>query len=278
MFRARRILPILLFFGVSFALLADSRSQGIDILILLDRSKSMAEQNKLAETRDWLTSSFIGPLVIPGDAVTLISFYGKTKKIWDAPITSEKDKKNLIRAIADLRANGRFTDIGNALDTLKTRLEAFPKNDTRFKYIILVTDEHQEAPPESRYFSKDGSFSHSYLTYTRKESHGTWSVITLGIGIDDKVSKSLQEVLPVLDEMPTGRSSALEEGLPAQNSAGASASGGGFLGSLGGWTLAVYAGLALLLVLLVIFVVLLIARKKARETQGLPENAPENRP
>jgi len=238
----------------------------------------MAEANKLAESRDWLTSSFIGPLVIPGDAVTLISFYGKTKTVWDAPITSEKDKKTLIRTIANLRATGRYTDIGNALDTLKARIEAFPKNDTRFKYIILVTDERQEAPPGSRYFSKDGSFSHSYLTYTRKENHGKWSVITLGIGIDDKVSKSLQEVLPVLDEMPTGRSSALEEGLPAQNAAGASGSSGGFLGLSSGWTLAAYAGLVLLLVLAVIFVILLIARKRARENQQVPDNGPENRP
>jgi hypothetical protein len=277
MLTARRMLVILLLVGLSTGLFADSRSQGIDILILLDRSKSMAEQGKLAQSRDWLTASFIGPLVIPGDSVTLISFYGKTKTVWDAPINSEKDKKNLVRALAGLKANGRWTDIGNALDTLKTRIEAFPKNDARFKYIILVTDERQEAPPESRYFSKDGSFSHSYLTYTRKESHGSWSVITLGIGIDDKVSKSMQEVLPVLDEMPVGRSSALEEGLP---SGGSESSGGPvqrFVKSLTGWTLVLYAGLGAVLLLAIVFIILLIARKRAREDKPNADNGPANR-
>lgn len=267
MLTARRLLAFLLLLGLNFGLFSDTRSQGIDILILLDRSKSMAEGGKLAQTRDWLTSSFIGPLVIPGDSITLISFYGKTKTVWDAPISSENDKKNLIRLIAGLKANGRFTDIGNALDVLKTRLEAFPKNDGRFKYIIMVTDEIQEAPPESRYFSKDGSFSHSFLTYTRKEAHGSWKVVTLGIGLDEKVSKSMQEVLPVLDEMPTGRTSALVEGIADSKNGGKANSG-----RISAWSLAFYIGLGVLVVLLVVFIAILLARKRSRDDEGQNAN------
>jgi hypothetical protein len=264
MVKARRSLAILLFFGMAAALLADVRSQGIDIVILLDRSLSMAEENKEKDSRDWLTSEFIGPLVIPGDTVTLISFFGKAKTIWDSPIKTQADKKNLIRSIASLKANGRWTDIGNALDALKTRLEAFPK-DGRFKYILMLTDEKQEAPPESRYFSKDGTFSHSFLRYTRKESHGAWQAITLGIGLDDKIDKSMQEIIPVLDEMPSGRASAQEEGII---SSGNPASGKKTWKAPTGWSLALYAGAGFLALLILVLLAILAAKRIQSAAKG----------
>jgi uncharacterized protein (DUF58 family) len=263
---------------------ADSRTEGVDIYILLDKSKSMAQENKLKEAREWLAGTFIANLVIPGDKVTLLEFYGKAEPVWHGPISSENDKKRLIRSILSIKPNGAYTDIGNALDQLQALMEkddagqkALPQASLaadaspapiqaeRKKYVILITDEKQEAPKTSQYYSPDGSFKHSYLTYTKKEPHGAWFVITLGIGIDGKVKNTVQDLLPLLDALPGDRGSL---NAPAGTLASPSAKGAlspsaktpNLLITLAFWATGVI--LILIIALLIYFIVRRLSHKK----------------
>ncbi len=189
---------------VALSAFSDTRIEAMDFYILYDRSLSMAEEGKSEDSKNWLISAFIGPVVIPGDYVFLLSFYGKTETIWDGPVADTTQKQELMRRIQALKPDGRWTDIGGALDALKARLES-SINNGRKKYIIIVSDEIAEPPPESRYFSKDGSFSHAYLTYVRRERHGAWKVITLGVGLDQKVESGVRELSSVLSALPPER-------------------------------------------------------------------------
>jgi hypothetical protein len=199
----RRILVILAAV-LALSSYADERMEPMDFYIVYDRSLSMRLEGKAEDSKNWLIGSFIGPVVIPGDQVYVISFYQKAETVWDGPIKNDADKKELMRKITALKPNGIYTDIGNALDALKTRLET-SLSDSRKKYIILLTDEIQEAPPGSPYFSKDGRFAHAYLTYVRREAHGPWKVITIGVGIGDKVESSVKELESVITSLPAER-------------------------------------------------------------------------
>jgi hypothetical protein len=200
----KQLLKILLALILAASSFADERKEAMDFYILYDRSLSMRLQGKETDAANWLISSFLGPVVIPGDNVYVISFFKTAESVWEGPITSDADKKELMRRISALKPNGVYTDIGNALDALKKRLEGAMSNG-RKKYILLLTDEIQEAPPGSPYFSKDGTFSHAYLTYVRREQHGAWKVITIGVGIDDKINKSVEELATVLTSLPAER-------------------------------------------------------------------------
>ncbi len=193
-------------FGLLLALqaVADERLTPMDFFFVYDRSLSMRLEGKAQDSKNWLIGSFIGPVVIPEDNVTVITFYRKAETVWDGPVKNEADKKELMRRISGLKPDGAYTDIGNALDALKAKLEASFANG-RKKYIILLTDEIQEAPPGSPYFSPDGKFAHAYLTYVRREQHGSWKAITIGVGIGEKVESSMKELESVLTSLPSER-------------------------------------------------------------------------
>lgn len=231
------------------ALGADARTDPLDIYILLDKSLSMAEEKRFSEARAWILTNIVEKVIIPGDRIFLTAFYGQTTPVWDGPVSSPADKRELTRRIAALRPDGRWTDIGNALDVLKRKLEQ-AASDGRLKYILLVTDDKQEAPPGSPYFSADGRFSHAFLTYTRVEAHGSWKAITLGVGIDAKVSSSLTLFEGILTHLP---------GMEGDE---AGSKGGSFLSSALPWTL-----LALLILVLLLLALLVVKRLQSRKRQ-----------
>jgi hypothetical protein len=96
-------------------------------------------------------------------------------------ITGEADKQKAKQAISRLIADGRFTDIGNALDVLGGELAKLPEPNRR-KHLLLITDGIQEAPPTSRYYSKDGKFNHAFLENTKTIQKQGWKIEILGIG------------------------------------------------------------------------------------------------
>jgi hypothetical protein len=269
----RRILVI---FAALFALsaYADQRLEPMDFYIVYDRSLSMRLEGKAQDSKNWLIGSFIGPVVIPGDNVYLISFYRKAETVWDGPVKSEADKKELMRKVTALKPNGIYTDIGIALDALKTRLEA-SLSDARKKYILLLTDEIQEAPPSSPYFSPDGRFAHAYLTYVRREAHGAWKVITIGVGIGDKVESSVKELESVITALPAERLKNADPRLITAEGEGKTVDGGSeanetALSSLLSPAFLLIAGAVVLSGL--VLAIVLLARKRVRSRQDEKES------
>jgi hypothetical protein len=96
-------------------------------------------------------------------------------------VQTEADRTAVKRIISGLVENGHFTDIGNALDTLRSEVEKRETNG-RLKHILLITDGIQEAPPTSKYYSPDGSFNHEFLKNTKTIQKKGWKIQLLGLG------------------------------------------------------------------------------------------------
>ena len=174
-------------------LFADTRKDNIDVIIALDKSLSMQDSNKIGAVKAWVSSFIIDQLIIPGDNLTVIAFYGKTDLLISQAITTDADRASARAIISQVKGNGRFTDIGNALDAIKAQLSDKEK-DGRQKYVLLLTDGIQEAPPTSKYYSKNGTFNHEFLANTKTIQQKGWKVMILGIGIDTAAKDLAKEL------------------------------------------------------------------------------------
>ena len=177
---------------------ADTRKDNIDVIIALDKSLSM--ENKIGGVNEWVNSSIIDQLLIPGDTLIVVAFYGKADVIISQTVKDDADKKALQGIIAKIRGNGRYTDIGNALDVVKAQVAA-RQSDGKEKYILLLTDGIQEAPPGSKYFTKDGKFNHEFLANTKTIQEKGWKIMILGIGTDTAAKDLAHELKGTYNEV-----------------------------------------------------------------------------
>ncbi len=177
--------------GLAAPLLADTRTSNIDVVIALDKSLSM--ENKIGAVESWVNSSIVDQLLIPGDYLIVVEFYGKADVIVSQQIKDDADKTALKKLISGIKGNGAFTDIGNALDAVKAQVAA-RESDGREKYVLLLTDGIQEAPATSKYYSKNGQFNHEFLTNTKTIQQKGWKVMILGIGTDTAAKDLAKEL------------------------------------------------------------------------------------
>ncbi|HOX13200.1 MAG TPA: VWA domain-containing protein [Spirochaetia bacterium] len=215
-----RLALVLALFAAAAAFPGDERTLPVDFIFLVDRSLSM--KPVLEEVKRYLAGDVIGPLVVPGDSVTLLAFYGKVERIWQGRIGVEADKADLIRSLHRLAPDGRYTDIGRALDFLDPVLTELDAAD-RLKYILLLTDERQEAPPDSRYQSGDYTIAHRYLTYVNRRDFGPFRAITIGLGLDDRIAATAESLASFLRNPPERT----DRPLPGSPESGAAGSGPG---------------------------------------------------
>jgi len=164
---------------------ADKRTDNIDMFVVLDRSLSMyhhvGDVRKIDAVKTYATSELIDGQLILGDFLEVIGFYGGTEVLFAQTVQTEADRTAAKRAINGLVEDGHYTDIGNALDTLRTEVEK-RENNGRLKYVLLITDGIQEAPPASKYYSRDGSFNHEFLANTKTIQKKGWKIQLLGLG------------------------------------------------------------------------------------------------
>jgi hypothetical protein len=185
------------------------------------------------DLKSYLASQLIGPLVLPGDRVYVLTFYGKTEKLWYGTISNESDKASLIRSLHAIKSDGRFTDIGNALDSVNSILEELATPE-RPKYILLFTDERQEAPGGTKYYSADYIPRHPYLDYIKKQDLGKFRKITIGPGIREKVEASTQTWLKILSDPPERSTVFLPDANGEGNEADRGTQGAGTSASISG--------------------------------------------
>jgi hypothetical protein len=175
----RSLLVVVPFLFIIVSPFADVRKQNIDIMVAFDKSLSM--ENKVNAVKEWVNSYLIDQVAIPGDYIDIVAFYGKADVVVHQTIKTDADRAAIKKIVSGIRGNGRFTDIGNALDVLKAQIAA-RENDGRDKYVLLLTDGIQEAPPTSKYYSPDGKFNHEFLANTKTIQEKGWKVMILGIG------------------------------------------------------------------------------------------------
>ncbi|MCF7937646.1 MAG: VWA domain-containing protein [Spirochaetales bacterium] len=170
---------------------ADQRTEPVDIYLVLDKSLSMEEE--ISGVREYVENYIVNELLIPGDRLTMITFYGKAHIRFTGLVNDEQSLEDVTFAVSSIEADGHYTDIGNALDTLRQTLERHGSTDRR-RYLLLITDGKQEAPPDSPYYSPDGSFNHQFLEQTKTIQREGWKIHILGIGTES-AAKELAEQL-----------------------------------------------------------------------------------
>ncbi|HAK47101.1 MAG TPA: hypothetical protein DCO79_14435 [Spirochaeta sp.] len=183
-------MTILLILSITNGIFADTRTENIELYLVIDKSKSMVEE--ITDVSAYINETFIENFLISGDRLVLIQFYGKADLIYDG-IISDSEKTILMNDLSNIPADGRFTDIGNALDRLDTAVRSASGRSER-KYLILLTDGKQEAPPESPYYTPDGSFNHEFLENTKVIQRAGWKVMILGIGQETAVEELAEEL------------------------------------------------------------------------------------
>lgn len=217
---------------------SELRTGSLDVILLLDKSLSMAPF--FEEVKAYAAGTVLGPILIPGDRLIVETVYGRVDRLVTATIASEDDKAKAIRAIRAVKANGRFTDLGSALDAAKRDLDELGQPD-RPKYVLLITDERQEAPKGSPYQAPDYKLKHPSLEYVKKVNLGKFRAITVGLQVGTKVSAAAPAVMQLLMDPPV-RDSAFGAGSAAK--ASASGGKGGTAGSAPGTKDAAFGGAA----------------------------------
>lgn len=178
---------------------SEHRAQNIDVILLVDKSLSMAGAE--GAVKRYLAGEVIGPLLVPGDRLIVETFYGKIDRLFGGTIRSEEDKAGIVRSLQALVADGRFTDIGLALDRAKADVDEFGAPE-RPKYVLLLTDERQEAPAGTKYYSPTFKLDHPALKYIRRVDLGPFRAITVGFDVGERVDAATPGVMRLLTEMP----------------------------------------------------------------------------
>ncbi len=186
------LLSLCILTGIATLLYGDVRKGNIELFVLLDKSLSMVEE--IDSVTEYVSEELVDQLLIPGDMFVLINFYGKTDQFFIGELNTDDDFRKIKEDIGSIRADGRFTDIGSALDRLQAAVEDIPADPGRKRYLLLLTDGKQEAPPQSPYFTPDGSFNHKLLEHTKEIARKGWKINILGIGTDTAAEELAREL------------------------------------------------------------------------------------
>jgi len=206
----RTAFACLLFLILSGMAYADNRTENIDLFLVIDKSLSM--ESKIGAVKAYVDQSVIQNMLIPGDYICVIDFYGQAHILLSSVIG--KDKAPVIDAVNAIRADGHWTDIGNALDKLRQVIDSGTYPDHR-KYFMLITDGVQEAPPTSKYYSSSGSFNHAFLENTKTIQEKGWKIEILGIGTNtaaEDLAKSVSGGFAQVSNNPTPQEIARKAG------------------------------------------------------------------
>jgi hypothetical protein len=176
---------------VPFGGFCDTRTENIDVFLVLDKSLSMVEEIEAVKSYNKFVS--YRPHTHSRRPFYRNSFLRRSENSCRRDRADREDKDVLKKKIGNVLADGRFTDIGNALDTLKTTVDSYGTSGRR-RFLLLITDGKQEAPPESIYYSKDGSFNHQFLENTKIIQKEGWKIHILGIG-SAQVAKEIAKEL-----------------------------------------------------------------------------------
>ncbi len=189
---------------------AGERTIPVDMYVLIDKSLSMAEPGKFETMHSWVRDQLLGQMLINGDTITLYQFYGNTDRLLSLTMRDESDRQKIVSTIDAIKPDGKYTDIGLALDTLKSELGRRQASD-RYTILLLLTDLKQEAPWSSRYAGSPDTFESPYLAEARILKHDAWYEITLDMDIQERVVLTTKSLYSSILETSGTEHEVLEE-------------------------------------------------------------------
>ena len=183
------IFIFLLSAGVLFNLNAGERTMPVDMIIMIDKSLSMQDPGRFDSLQQWVLDELIGEIIINGDWISIYQFYESPEHLISIEVKGKDDTAKIIKTIREIQPNGRFTDVGKALDKIQEAVNERGENG-RYKVLFMLTDLEQDAPMTSKYSGKQKKFSSPYLVESRIIKHDNWYEITVDMGLDERVVKT----------------------------------------------------------------------------------------
>ena len=183
------IFIFLLSAGVLFNLNSGERTMPVDMIIMIDKSLSMQDPGRFDSLQQWVLDELIGEIIINGDWISIYQFYESPEHLISIEVKGKEDTAKIIKTIREIQPNGRFTDVGKALDKIQEAVNKRGENG-RYKVLFMLTDLEQDAPMTSKYSGKQKKFSSPYLVESRIIKHDNWYEITVDMGLQDKVVKN----------------------------------------------------------------------------------------
>ena len=187
------IFIFLLLAVVLFNLNAGERTMPVDMIIMIDKSLSMQDPGKFESLKRWVLDELIDQIIITGDWISIYQFYESPEHLISIEIKSKEDTKKIIKTVNKISPNGRFTDVGMALDKIQEAVNQRGENG-RYKVLFMLTDLEQDAPITSKYSGKQKKFSSPYLIESRIIKHENWYEITVDMGLQERVVKTSKEL------------------------------------------------------------------------------------
>ncbi|HCM25506.1 MAG: hypothetical protein A2Z99_11375 [Treponema sp. GWB1_62_6] len=186
--------------GTSFFLLvslpavvfaADVRVQPIDAFILLDRSTAMA--GSVAAAGEWLCDSFVDPILMEGDRVTVWSFSDGATLIADASIGVPGSKEGLKEAIRSVSSDSGGPDFPAAIRAA-ARAEAARGDRNRMAVVMVASA--LTLRTDAKDYAEDTETA-SLLRFSRVEDHAGWKLVSIGLGIGESVKAAAVNFMAV---------------------------------------------------------------------------------
>ena len=149
----------------------------------------MQDPGKFDSMQQWVLDELIGQIIITGDWISIYQFYESPEHLLSIEIKGKEDTDKIIKTVNKISPNGRFTDVGKALDKIREAVNQRGENG-RYKVLFMLTDLEQDAPITSKYSGKQKKFSSPYLVESRIIKHDNWYEITVDMGLEDRVIKT----------------------------------------------------------------------------------------
>ena len=175
----------LFLFSVGVSLFAQSQAdldaKKRDIIVILDVSGSMNDDNKFVNVKNYLDREVIDKLLKNGDDFTLVLFGTNARELFTRTIHSDAERAALKADIQRLDTSDNYTDIGLALEKTSEIIERVEKNDTR-RIILFITDGLNIPAPGSKYQGANISVDERFRSLGERISRGAWFCYVIGIG------------------------------------------------------------------------------------------------
>jgi hypothetical protein len=189
-------------FIVNFSLFAQADAPNRSILVILDVSGSMNDQNRFTNVQDYLDTEIIDKFIEYGDVFTLVTFGEKVEERFTRTITSNSGKESLKSELRRIKPDENYTDIGMAMEKLAEILGKQEIIETR-QVVLFITDGLNAPPPESKYRGVDLSADENLKSLGEKISRGSWFLYIIGIG-DKTAARDVLNLIPGAEVQTTG--------------------------------------------------------------------------
>lgn len=166
---------------------ADERNKPIDVFILVDRSSAMADA--IGDAREWICSTVVDGMLIPGDRIHLWTFSETTERIYQGTVVTDDFRDTLKKTLRGIAGDSKVPDIAAALSSFLAEASARADRNT-IAYVLVagsMTDRALKGLGDGK--------TEELLRFSRVEARPGWKAVVVGIHMEDAVRELTKRYL-----------------------------------------------------------------------------------